>query len=88
MLREHRRGNIQKWVIQIISPVVLVAGGRNHIPYNKNKYCESTVIPWHQFLWFLQNAVILGFSNTWFQKLQETVTGKIVFRWILYSWFK
>jgi hypothetical protein len=48
-------------------------------------------LPWHykiHFLWFLQNAVILGFSNSWFQKLQETVTGKIVFRWILYSWFK
>ena len=28
------------------------------------------------FLWFLQNAVILGFSNSWFQKLQETWTMK------------
>jgi hypothetical protein len=51
-------------------------------------YCENSFIPWHQFLWFLQNAVILGFSNSWFQTLQATVTGKIVFRWILYSWFK
>ena len=66
---ENTEGAITKWVIQIISPVVLVAGERNHIPYNKNKYCGSTVIRWHQFLWFLQNAVILGFSNSWFQTL-------------------
>ena len=24
-------------------------------------YCESTFIRWHQFSWFLQNVVILGF---------------------------
>jgi len=46
-------------------------------------YCESTLICWHQFTWFLQNAVIYGFLNSWFQTLQATINGKIVFRWIL-----
>jgi len=34
------------------------------------------------FSWFLQIALIHGFLNSWFQILQATVNGKIVFRWI------
>jgi hypothetical protein len=29
------------------------------------------------------HAVILGFSNSWFQTLQATIDEEIVFRWIL-----
>ena len=46
-------------------------------------YCKSTFILWHQFSWFLQNALIPGFLNRCFQTLQTTIDGKIVFRWIL-----
>jgi hypothetical protein len=46
-------------------------------------YCENTFILWYQFLWFLQNALIHRFLNSWFQTLQKTVNGKIVFCWIL-----
>ena len=35
--------------------------------------CESNFIRWHQFSWFLQNAVIFGFLNSWFQTLQVTI---------------
>ena len=45
-------------------------------------YCESTFIGCHQCSWFLQNALIHGFLNSWFQTLQATVNGKIVLRWI------
>jgi len=48
----------------------------------KNTYCESTIICWHQFLWFLQNALINGFLNSWFQTLQARINGKIAFHWI------
>jgi hypothetical protein len=41
-------------------------------------YSESTFIHWHQFSWFLQNASIHGFLNSWFQTLQATINGKIV----------
>ena len=44
-------------------------------------YCESTFISWHQFSWFLQNPLIPGFLNSWFQTLQATINGKIVFKW-------
>ena len=43
-------------------------------------YCKSTFILWHQFSWFLQNALILGFFNSWFQTLQTKVNEKIVLR--------
>jgi len=46
-------------------------------------YCESIIIRWHQFSWFLQNALIHGLLNSWFQSLHATIYGKIVFRWIL-----
>ena len=36
-------------------------------------YCESTFICWHQFLWFLKNALIHGFLNSWFQTLHATI---------------
>jgi hypothetical protein len=39
---------------------------------------ENTFIHWHQFSWFLQNALIHGFLNSWFQTLQATINGKIV----------
>jgi len=42
---------------------------------------ESTFIRWHHFSWFLQNSLIHGL-NSWFQTLQLTINGKIVFRWI------
>ena len=35
------------------------------------------------FSWFLQNVVIHGFLNSWFQALHARVNGKIVFHWIL-----
>ena len=44
-------------------------------------YCESTFIHWHQSSWFLQNAFIARFLNSWFQTLKTTINGKIVFRW-------
>jgi len=44
------------------------------------KYCGSIFIRRHRFSWFLQNALIHGFFNSWFQTLQATVNGKIVFR--------
>jgi predicted MPP superfamily phosphohydrolase len=37
------------------------------------RYCESTFIRWHQFSWFLQNALIHGFLISWFQTRQATV---------------
>jgi hypothetical protein len=40
------------------------------------EFCEITFIRWHQFSWFLQNALIPGFLNSWFQVVH-------VFRWIL-----
>jgi hypothetical protein len=43
--------------------------------------CENTFIPWHQLSWFLQNALIPGFLNSWFHTLQATINGKIVFKW-------
>ena len=43
-----------------------------------NRYCESTCIDWHSFSWFLENALIHGFLNSWFQTLQATINGKIV----------
>jgi hypothetical protein len=46
-------------------------------------YCENTIIRWYQFSWFLQNALISLFLNSWFQTLHATIHGKIVFRWIL-----
>ena len=49
----------------------------------RNVHCESIFIRWHKFLWFLQNALIPGFLNSWFQTLQATINGKIVFRWSL-----
>ena len=48
-----------------------------------NRYCESTFIHWHKFLWFLQNALIPGLLNSWFQRLQATINGKIVICCIL-----
>jgi len=48
----------------------------------QSKYCESICIGWSQFPWFLQNALIHGFLNSWFQASQATTNGKIVFRWI------
>jgi hypothetical protein len=45
-------------------------------------YCERTFIRWHQFSWFLQNALIHGNLNSWFQTIHATINGKIVFRWI------
>jgi hypothetical protein len=47
------------------------------------KYCESTFIRWYQFSWFLQNVLIRGFLNSWFQTLHATVNMKVVCRWIL-----
>jgi hypothetical protein len=44
MLREHRRGNKQKWVIQIISPVVLVAGGIQSHCWRWNIFCYTVVV--------------------------------------------
>ena len=41
-----------------------------------------------QYLWFLQKQWPLRFLNSGFQTLQATISGKIVFRWILFSWFK
>jgi hypothetical protein len=32
-------------------------------------HCESTFIRWHQFSWFLQNALIYGFFISWFQNI-------------------
>jgi len=34
------------------------------------------------FSWFLQNALIHGILNSWFQTLQATINGTIEFRWI------
>jgi hypothetical protein len=45
-------------------------------------YCKRTFLRWHQFLWFLQKALIHGFLNSWLQTLQTTINGKNVFRWI------
>jgi len=53
-----------------------------HQTYTIKYYCESTFIRCHQFLWFLQNALMHGFLNSWFQTLQATINGKIVFHWI------
>jgi len=39
----------------------------------KIKYCESTIIRWHQ------NALIRWFLNSWFQTLQATINGENVF---------
>ena len=36
----------------------------------------------NQLSWFLQNALIPGFLNSWFQTIQATINGNIVFRWI------
>jgi len=44
------------------------------------EFCESNIIRWHQFSWFLQNAVIHGFLNLWFQTIHTTINEKIVFR--------
>jgi hypothetical protein len=41
-----------------------------------DNYCESTVL--------LQNALIHGFLNSWFQTLPATINGKIVFRYDFY----
>ena len=46
-----------------------------YIPFHK-VYSESTFIRWYQFSWFLQNALIHGFLNSWFQTLQTTVIGE------------
>jgi hypothetical protein len=46
------------------------------------RYCETTFIGWQHFSWFLQNALIPGLLNSWFQTLQATINWKIVFRWI------
>jgi hypothetical protein len=48
----------------------------------RTQYCASTFISWHRFSWFLQNALIHGFLNSWFQTLPAALNGKIVFRWI------
>jgi hypothetical protein len=42
-------------------------------------YCKSTFILWHQFSWFLQNALIPGFLHSWFQTLQATINGKFFY---------
>ena len=43
------------------------------------EYCESTIIHWYQFPWFLQKALIHGFLNSWFQTLQATINDPWVY---------
>lgn len=38
---------------------------------------------WHEFAWLLQNALIHGLQNSWFQTLHSTMNGEIVFRLII-----
>ena len=60
---------------------------RNPFSHNKSSivyvsYSESIFIHWHQFSWFLQNALPHEFLNSWFQTLQATINEEIVIYWI------
>ena len=54
----------------------------------ENHYCESTFNCWHNIYGFYKIQWPLRFLNLGFQTLQTAISGKIVFRWILFSWFK
>ena len=44
-----------------------------------DEYCKSTFIRWHQFSWFLKNAVILGFLNSCFKHYRQQSMRKLYF---------
>ena len=58
--------------------------GHHYIQTNTNNVNKTRTknffIRWRQFLWFLLNAMTHGFLNSWFQTLQATINGGIVFR--------
>ena len=58
-------------------------------PSSCSAYYESIFIHWHRFSWFLQNALIHGFWNLWFQTLQAIIKWEnCISLDFFFSWFK
>ena len=69
--------NLKKSMVKTVKYFLNVKYCNKWEKLQKNDYCQSTFIRWHTFSRFLQNAVIHGFLNSWFQTLQSM--GKLYF---------